>query len=135
MICSCFVPEARVAGEEAVGNGDAALVGKLRARQAELGDAGPQEGVGELDENAGAVARRRVGARRATVLEVVERRQREIDHVMAWLAVQAGDAGDPARVVLEAWVVEAGGTGRRRRPDGSGSRAAHAIKNTGPSAR
>ena len=61
--------------------------------------------------------------------------QREVDHVVARLAVEARDAGDAAGVVLEARVVEAGGAGRRIGPAGSGFRAAHGIKNTGPRAK
>ena len=61
--------------------------------------------------------------------------EREVDHVVARLAVEARDAGDPARVVLEAGVVQAGGAGRRSRPDCSGGRAAHVIKNTGTAGR
>ena len=67
-----------------------------------------QEAVGELDQHPGAVAGARVGARGAAVLEVVERGQRQVDDVVARLAVQASDAGDATAVVLIRGVVKTG---------------------------
>jgi hypothetical protein len=63
------------------------------------------------------------------MLEVVEGLQREVDHVMARVAVEPRDKRNATGVVFEASVIEAGGAGRRRRP--RGGRAAHEIKNTG----
>jgi hypothetical protein len=63
--------------------------------------------VGELDQDARAVPGARVGTRRATVLEVVERRQRPVDDVVKRHAVEARDRGDSAAVVFGRWVIEA----------------------------
>ena len=51
--------------------------------------------MGEREQDAGAVAGARVGARGAAVLEVVERLERELDHVVARLAVEPGNAATP----------------------------------------
>ncbi len=102
------LPQGRVAGEEDARDRDPARVGELGAGDPELAHARAQEAVGELDQDPGAVAGARVGARGAAVLEVVERRQRQVDDVVARLAVEAGDAGDAATVVLDR-------TGRRAR--------------------
>ena len=88
--------------------------------------------MGELDEHAGPVAGCRVGSGGAAVLEIVESLEREIDDLVAGVAVQARDAGNTAGVVLEASVVKTGGAGRRHRPRRRGFRAAHANKSTGP---
>ena len=102
------LPEARVAGQEARGDRDAARVGELGARDPEVGGAGAQERMGQLDEDSGAIARGRVGARGAAMLEVVEGGQRQLDHVVARLAVEARDAGDAASVMLVSRVIETG---------------------------
>ena len=65
-----------VAREKADRHPVAPLVGQLEA-----GDL-PEEGVGQLDQDAGAVAGVRVGALGAPVLEVLERPQRSRDHLV-----------------------------------------------------
>ena len=65
-----------VAREKADRDPVAPLVGQLEA-----GDL-PQEVVGQLDQDAGAVAGVRVGALGAPVLEVLERPQRSRDHLV-----------------------------------------------------
>ena len=69
----------------------------------------PQELVGHLDEDPGAVAGLGVGALRPAMLQVLERRDRAPDRLVAARAVQARHEGDAARVVLVGWVVEADG--------------------------
>ena len=49
----------------------------------------------------------------ATVLEVVQRRQRPVDHLVARLVVEPSDHGHAARVVLVARVVQAVGLWRQ----------------------
>ncbi len=100
-------PVGRVAGEEDVRDRDAARVGELVAAQAELARAGAEEAVREAEQHPGAVAGGGVGAGGAAVLEVVERREAELDHVVARVAVEPGNARDPARVMLVGGVVEA----------------------------
>ena len=77
-------------------------------RQLEV-DGLAQERVGHLHENPGTVAGERVGARRAAMLEVLQRGEGLVDHVVARLVVQARHEGHPAGVVLVAGVVEASG--------------------------
>ena len=72
-----------------------------------------QERVGELDEDARAVARADVGALGPAVLEVVQRLERAADDLVGLLVVQARHHGDAAGVVLEPGVVEALCLGRR----------------------
>ena len=76
---------------------------------------GAEERVRDLDEDAGAVARVRVRALRAAVLEVRERGQRLGHRLAARLAAQARDEGDAARVVLERGVVQPGAASRCER--------------------
>jgi hypothetical protein len=66
----------------------------------------PEEPVGELEEDPGAVAGLRVGAGGAAVLEVREGAQRAADRLVRGAGVEAGDEGDAARVVLVGRVVE-----------------------------
>ena len=75
-------------------------------RQFEVDD-GPQEPVGHLDEDAGAVADVGLGVGGAPVVEVAQRREAEADDLVAAPAVHVGDEADAAGVVLEARVVEA----------------------------
>ena len=60
----------------------------------------------ELREDSGAVARVRVRARGTSVLEVLERVQRAADGLVRGHAIEAGDEGEPAGVVLVGRVVE-----------------------------
>jgi hypothetical protein len=83
------------------------------ARGRQLEPAGhPEESVGDLDEDPGAVAGFGVGALGAAVLEVVQRRQRLVDHVVARLVVEPGDHRDAAGVVLVGGVVQTVGLWR-----------------------
>ncbi len=63
--------------------------------------AGTQETVGYLHEQAGTVACGRVGPLGAPVLQLAQAGQAHLDHGMAGAAVEVGDEGDPARVMLE----------------------------------
>ncbi len=80
-------------------------------RQLEVHD-GAQQLVGHLHEDPRAVARRGIGAGGAAVLEVLERLDRLRDHLVGGHVVQARNHAHPARIVLEAGVVEANGLGR-----------------------
>jgi len=72
----------------------------------------PQQLVGHLHQDPRPVARVRVRARRAPVLEVLERGDRERDHLVRGDVVQPRDHAHPARVVLEARVVQSDGRWR-----------------------
>ena len=65
-----------------------------------------QERVGQLDQDAGAVALQRVGAGRAAVREVLEDRRALRDDRVALLALDVGDEAQAARVVLVRGVVQ-----------------------------
>ena len=97
----------RVGGQE--GQADAVRAG---GRERE-GDRLAEEAVGDLDEDAGAVAGVDLGARGAPVVEVAERVERVVDDLAALLALDVGDERHAARVVLEARVVEPEGLGCR----------------------
>jgi hypothetical protein len=73
---------------------------------------GAQERVGDAQEHPGAVARVRVGALGAAVLEVVQRGQRLVDDLVARLVVEARDHGDAAGVVFVPRVVQTVGLWR-----------------------
>ena len=68
-----------------------------------------QERVGHLREDPGAVAGLGVGARRATVLEVLQRHERLVDDLARRLVVEACDERNATRVVLVPGVVQAVG--------------------------
>ena len=89
-----------------VAHADAVAAGR---RQLDAGDRGPQEAVGDLEEDAGAVARVRVRALGAAVLEVLERVERLLDDGMARLTPQLGHERDATAIVLVGGVVEATG--------------------------
>ena len=65
-----------------------------------------QQLMGHLHEDPGAVPGARVRAGRATVLEILERGDRQRDHLVRGPVVQARDHPDAARVVLESRVVQ-----------------------------
>jgi hypothetical protein len=85
--------------------------------------------MGKLDQHPGAVARAGVGPRRAAVLEVVQRGQREVDDVVAGLSVKARDERDAAGIVLEGRVVETSRSACAPRPVAK-ARQAHLPKFT-----
>src|SRR5699024_7722340 len=66
-----------------------------------------QEAVRDLGEDARAVAGVRLGADRASVIEVVQRGEGMGDDVVPGIAAEGGDEGHSARVVLVSTVVEA----------------------------
>jgi hypothetical protein len=90
-----------VAGQEAHGHAVAPRLGQLEARL------GAHQLVGQLHEDAGAVARIRVGALGAAVLQVLERPQRTRDHLMGGGRAQARHEGNTASIVLVGRVVQA----------------------------
>jgi hypothetical protein len=71
-----------------------------------------QEGVGDLQEDAGAVSGVGLGARCSAVVEVAERGQRLVDDAAGGLTVERGHEGDSTGVVLVAPVVETLGRGK-----------------------
>src|SRR5699024_7862064 len=91
-------------GAVAGGEGGAGGVGAPR-RQVDAAD-GAQEGVGQLDDDAGAVAGVLLGADGAAMLEVALRRQGVLDDAVVALA-EGGDHRPPAGVHLGGGVVEA----------------------------
>ena len=95
-----------VLGQEADGHAVAA-----RGREV-VADDSTQQLVGELEQDARAVAGVGVRARRPAVLEVLQGHDRALDGLVARLAVEAGDHGDAAGVVLIAGVVQANRPGR-----------------------
>jgi len=103
--CGKLRPLVRLVGHEAHPDAIAPARGQLEV------DDGAQERVGDLDEDAGAVAGLLVSARGAAMLEVLERLERERDDVVIRLVAQPSDDADAASVVLVARVVEADGPG------------------------
>jgi hypothetical protein len=73
-----------------------------------LAQLSPEERVGDLDEDPGAVAGVRVGALCPAVLKVRHRAQRPLHRLVRGNAVQPGDERHTAGVVLERGVVETG---------------------------
>ena len=90
-----------VAGQEADGDAVAAALGQLEVHAA------AQQRVGHLHEHPGAVARGRIGAGGAAVLEVGDHGDAALNHLVGGPAVQARDERDATGVVLVAGVVEA----------------------------
>ena len=78
---------------------------RARRREVEAGHP-PEEGVGHLDEDAGAVAGVRLGTRCAAVVEVAQRSEGGVDDVAAGTTLDVDHEGHTAGVVLEARVVE-----------------------------
>ena len=81
--------------------------GVLTRRRQDVAELAAQEAVGHLDEDPGAVAGVGLGSGGAPVVEVGQRREGGVDQLAAGDALQMGDEGDAARVVLEAGVVQA----------------------------
>ena len=86
---------------------DAVLAG-WRQRDAERRHLGAVELVGDLDQDAGAVAHQRVGADRAAVVEVLEDLQPLLDDPVRFLPGDVGHEADAAGVVLARRIVESG---------------------------
>jgi hypothetical protein len=89
---------------------DGVVTGR-RQREAELARLIRQEVVRDLDHDAGAVARKRIGANRAAVFQVVQNVQCIGDDLVRFLALQIGDEADAAGVALEGGIKQA--LGRR----------------------
>ena len=66
-----------------------------------------EQGVGKLDQDAGAVAHQRIGADRAAVIEVLQDLQALGDDVMRFSALDVHDEANAARIVLIARIVQA----------------------------
>ena len=96
-------PRRRLLGQEH--HADAVLADG-RERQALPPAGAAQEGVGQLDQDPGAVALQRVGAGGAAVGEVFENEQRLGDDRVRLLALDVGDEAQAARVVLVRRVVQ-----------------------------
>ncbi len=82
-------------------------------RKLEAGD-GAQQLVGHLHQDPGAVARARVRARGAAVLEVLQSRDAQLDHLVRRRVIEPRDHAHAACVVLEARVVKSDCLGRLR---------------------
>ena len=94
----------RVARQEAHRDGIAADGGQrlaVRARPI------VEQGVGHLDQAAGAVAHQRIGADRAAMVEVLQDLQTLGDDVVRFSAFDVHDEADAARVVLVSGIVKA----------------------------
>ena len=89
-----LVPALGVVGEEA--HRDAVAPGRGQL----LRDDGAEERVGDLHQDAGTVARARIGAGGAAMLEVGERFERPPHGLVQRLRVESRDERDAARVVL-----------------------------------
>ena len=62
--------------------------------------------IGNLDQDAGAVAHQRIGAHRAAMVEIDQKLQALADDLMGLGALDVGDKADAARVMLVARVVK-----------------------------
>ena len=65
-----------------------------------------QERIGNLDQDAGAVADQRIGAHRAAMVEIDQELQALADDLVGLCALDVGDKADAAGVMLVARVVE-----------------------------
>ena len=97
------------------------LLGPIQAQAHALQLAG-EEAPGQLDEDAGPVARLGVGVQGAAVGELHHGLQGHLHDVAARLGRRAGDEAHAAGVLLEGRVVEALGPPQRRHPSPSASR-------------
>ena len=78
-----------------------------RQREAELRRLPGEERVGNLHQDAGAVAGARVGADRAAMLEIDEDRERILDDLVGLAPLDVGDEADAAGILVERGIVEA----------------------------
>ncbi len=90
--------------QKAHGHAVSARLGQLHAQLAALAH---KEGVGNLNEDAGAVARLRVATRRAAMGEVDENLEALADDLVALFAADAGDQAHAAGIVFIPWMIEA----------------------------
>ncbi len=68
-----------------------------------------EQGIGDLQQDARAIAKQRIGANRAAMVEIAENFQRPGYDRMAFVATDMRDHADAAGVVLIAWIVEPAG--------------------------
>ena len=92
-----------VHGQKTHGHAISARLGQLHAQLAALAR---KKDVGNLNQDARAVARLRIAARRAAMGEVDEDLKALADDVVAFFAANAGDQAHAAGVVLIAWMIE-----------------------------
>ena len=91
------LPQAFVAWHEQVAGGVMAGLGQRDFQRLALV---LQEGVRNLDQQAGAVASGRLGASGATMLEIFQNRERILHDLVGHAALQIGDEADAARILL-----------------------------------
>ena len=82
------------------------VVAGLRQLEADLRGLALEEGVRNLHQNAGAVAGARIGANRATMLEIAQNVERVGDDLVRLLALDVGDEADAAGILFQAGIVE-----------------------------
>ena len=88
-----------------------AVLARRRQRDALRGHLGAVELVGDLDQDAGAVAHQRIGPDRAAVVQVLEDLQALLDDRVRLAAGDVRDEADAAGIVLLARSVESAGAG------------------------
>ena len=78
------------------------------SRQLDAGLFGPfaEQGIGNLDQDAGAIAHQRIGAHRAAMVEIDQKLQAQPDDLMGLGALDVGDKADAASVMLVARVIK-----------------------------
>ena len=91
-------------GQKAHGHAVSARLGQLHSQLAALAH---EKGVGNLDQDAGAVAGLRVAARGAAMGEVDQHLEALADNLVALFAADVGDKPHAAGIVLIARVIEA----------------------------
>ena len=104
MMSSIWARSAGVARHEQIA--DAVVPGR-RQRDAVLRQFLAEEAVGDLREQAGAVAHQRIGADRAAMRQVLEHGEAVADDLVRLDALHVGDEADAAGIVLVARIVEA----------------------------
>src|SRR5439155_24248106 len=82
-----------------------------RERDAVGGALAAEEGIGHLDEDAGAVSGERVAAARAAMGQVLEDGEPLLDDVVRTLALHVDDETDAARIALRPRIEEPPGPG------------------------
>src|SRR5262249_59565196 len=97
------LPPIRVARHEKLTDGVLTGIGQLETL---LGRNLRKEFVGHLNQDAGAIAGARIGADRATMLEVAEDREGVVDDLVRLAALDVGDETDAARILIERRVIK-----------------------------
>ena len=91
-----------VAGQEGGSGRVVARLGQFEAHHC------PEEFVGDLGEQPGAITGSFVGADGAAVFQIAQRRQRRIDYVMPGFAPEGGDHGQAAGILFVGGIVQPG---------------------------